>query len=434
MPMAHFTAIAFGKEGRLLEDGFLDPRNEQHGLAMDGVSCTLCHQIREAGLGQPSSFSGGFVIDTAERLIFGPYPISEEYAAMMQAASGYLAVQSQHITQARLCAVCHTLYTPYVDATGQIAGEFPEQMAYLELTHSNYQGTHACQDCHMPDAQGAVRISTVSDSWHSPFAQHVFVGGNAYMLEILRMFGEERRVTASSEHFEATKGRVVDQLQNRTATVAIEGLELSGSYLTATVAVQSLVGHKFPTGFPSRRTWIRFAVQDSDGGIVFECGAVNPDGSIVGNDNDTDPTKYETHYRVIASADQVQIYESIIRDSEGGVTTGLLQSAGYLKDNRLLPSGLDKDTASEDVAVHGQAMEDEDFSGGGDRILYTIELGNAERPFAVTVELLYQSVGYRWAQNLRRHEAPELARFLDYYEAVPNLPVVVARTTAEVGD
>jgi hypothetical protein len=59
-------------------------------------------------------------------------------------------------------------------------------------------------------------------------------------------------------------------------------------------------------------------------------------------------------------------------------------------------------------------------------------LGNVEGPFTVKVELLYQSVGYRWAQKMRRHEAPETDRFLGYYEAVPNRPVVVARATAEV--
>ena len=72
--------------------------------------------------------------------------------------------------------------------------------------------------------------------------------------------------------------------------------------------------------------------------------------------------------------------------------------------------------------------------GGGDRVPYTIELGSAEGPFTVTVELLYQSVGYRWAENMRRHESPEPDRFLGYYEVVSNRPVVVARATAEVGD
>jgi hypothetical protein len=438
MLMARFTAAVSDKEGRVLEDGFLDPENEQHTLAMDGVSCTVCHQISEAGLGQPDSFSGGFVMDTdrpaGERLTFGPYPVGKNLVQVMQSVSGFIPVQSQHITQAELCATCHTLYTPYVDATGQIAGEFPEQTPYLEWAHSDYRDTLVCQDCHMPAAQGTVRTSNTGGPPRSPFAQHVFVGGNAYMLEILRTFGEERRVTASSEQFEAKKGRVVDQLQSHTAILAIEEVELSGSQLIATVTIQSLVGHKFPTGFPSRRAWLHLAVQDTAGEIIFESGAVNPDGSVVGNDNDADPARYEPHYQGIDSSDQVQIYESIMRDSEGGVTTALLRGAGYLKDNRLLPSGFDKGTALEDIAVHGQAMEDADFLGNGDRVAYTVKLGSAEGPFTVTVELLYQSVGYRWAEKMRRHEAPEPTRFLDYYEAVPNLPVVVARATAEVGD
>jgi hypothetical protein len=438
MPMARLTAVTSGGEGKVLGDGFLDAENEQHTLAMDGVSCTLCHQISETGLGQPGSFSGGFVIDTdlpeGERLTFGPYPVGENLVRVMQSVSGFIPAEGLHVTQSELCATCHTLYTPYVDATGQIAGEFPEQTPYLEWTHSDYHQTQACQDCHMPAAQGAVGISTTGGPLRSPFAQHVFVGGNAYMLEILRTFGEERQVTASSEQFEAKKVQTVDQLQNHAATLAVEEVELSESHLGVTVVIQSLAGHKFPTGFPARRAWLHFTVQDAGEGVVFESGAVNPDGSIVGNDNDADPTQYESHYQVVASPDQVQIYESIMGDSEGDVTTVLLRGAGYLKDNRLLPSGFDKGTAFEDIAAYGQAMEDADFAGGGDRVPYAIELGDAEGPFTVTVELLYQSVGYRWAENLRRHEASEPARFLDYYEAVPNLPVVVARATAEVGD
>ena len=100
----------------------------------------------------------------------------------------------------------------------------------------------------------------------------------------------------------------------------------------------------------------------------------------------------------------------------------------------MLASGFEKAAASDDIAVYGEAVEDEDFLGGGDRVEYSVELGDAQGPFVVTVELLYQSVGYRWAQNLGRHDAPETVRFLDYYEAVPNLPVVVASTTAETGN
>ena len=61
-----------------------------------------------------------------------------------------------------------------------------------------------------------------------------------------------------------------------------------------------------------------------------------------GNDNDADPSRYEPHYSEIRSADQVEIYESILGDENGHVTTGLLAGVRYLKDNRLLPDGFDK--------------------------------------------------------------------------------------------
>jgi hypothetical protein len=70
MPMARFEAHASGQMGVVAShlDMFnakpaILPRNTA--LAMDGVSCTLCHQIRRDNFGMESSFDGGFVIDTA---------------------------------------------------------------------------------------------------------------------------------------------------------------------------------------------------------------------------------------------------------------------------------------------------------------------------------------------------------------------------------
>ncbi|UCC64172.1 MAG: hypothetical protein JSV36_03700 [Anaerolineae bacterium] len=437
-PMAHFTAVNAGQEGKLFGGGFLNRAHELHTLALDSVSCNLCHQIRKVGFGEPSTFSGGFVIDTelpaGERLAYGPYPVGKGLARIMQAASGFIPVQGLHIEQSELCATCHTLYTPYLDATGQIAGTFPEQTPYLEWVESDYMDTHSCQDCHMPLAQGRVRLSTTGGPPRSPFFQHTFVGGNAYMLGILNTFGQELQVNASAEQFAEKGTRVAEQLQNHTATLAIPEASLSGPELAVSVTVESQVGHKFPAGFPARRTWLRLTVQDAGGQKVFESGAVNADGSIVGNDNDTDPAASEPHYLQINQPDQVQIYEAIMHNAEGGVTTILLRSARYAKDNRLLPSGFDKRTADDDIAVHGRAADDENFVGGGDRVEFRVDVGDAKGPFTVTVQLLYQSISYRWADNLRRYDSPETARFIGYYETIPNLPLVVANATVEVGN
>ncbi len=66
---------------------------------------------------------------------------------------------------------------------------------------------------------------------------------------------------------------------------------------------------------------------DAAGAIVFESGAVGPDGAIVGNDNDADGSLYEIHYDTINRADQVQIYEAILSAVDGRVTTSVLDTA-----------------------------------------------------------------------------------------------------------
>ena len=145
-----------------------------------------------------------------------------------------------------------------------------------------------------------------------------------------------------------------------------------------------------------------------------------------------DPTRFEPHYSTITSADQVQIYEAILGDTDGRVTTTLLRAARYLKDNRILPTGFAKAGAPPDIAVRGDAAKDGDFAGGGDAVLYRVDVAGGVAPFAVTAELLYQSIGYRWADNLRRYRAPEIERFSSYYQAVSNLPVCVATASARV--
>jgi hypothetical protein len=438
MPMTRYSAARAGDQGQILDEGWTQPGHELHALAMDGVSCTLCHQILEDGFGASASFSGGFAIDSTSppgaREAFGPHPVRPGLSRVMQSTSGYIPVQSLHVKASELCATCHTLYTPYLDVDGQIAGEFPEQTPYLEWQASSFGGNIPCQACHMPPASGAVRLSITGGPPHSPFHQHVFTGGNAYMLRVLEYFGPDLAATASSEQFRQKQDQVADQLQRRTANLVLKDLSLDGSQLTTSVAITSMVGHKLPTGFPSRRAWIHLVVKDAGGQVVFESGGVRPNGSIAGNDNDADPDRYEPHYQQIETEDQVQIYESIMGSTEGKVTTTLLFGAGYLKDNRLPPSGFDKNAAGPDIAVYGAALQDEDFDDGGDQIQYVIDLGDAQRPFTVTAELLYQSIGYRWAENMRQHDAPEPARFLDYYDQIENRPVTIATTTAEVNE
>jgi len=241
MPMARFSLNRQGLTAPILDDGLLSPEHDLHSFAMDGVSCTLCHQIQETGFGLRSSYDGGFVIDAetpaGERTVYGPFAVDEAQAELMKGASGFVPAQGLHLSQSEMCATCHTLYTKFVDEAGQAGGEFPEQMVYFEWFYSGYRRGTTCQGCHMPEAQGGVRVATTSPTLRSPFSQHLFVGGNVYILRLLESFGEELGVTASAEDFQSTRGRTVDLLQTETAGISFKEVHVTGSYLTADVLV-----------------------------------------------------------------------------------------------------------------------------------------------------------------------------------------------------
>ena len=112
-------------------------------------------------------------------------------------------------------------------------------------------------------------------------------------------------------------------------------------------------------------------------------------------------------------------------DLNGSPTTALLSAVRYAKDNRLLPRGFDKRSASEDIAVIGSAAADEDFAGGGDRVRYSVRLGDAQGPFRIEAELWFQPVSYRWADNLRRYNSAETRRFIEFYDSMVSGSAVI---------
>jgi hypothetical protein len=168
--------------------------------------------------------------------------------------------------------------------------------------------------------------------------------------------------------------------------------------------------------------------------VRFESGRLQPDGAIVDNDNDVDAARFEPHYAMIEQADQVQIYEDIMVDSAGMPTTGLLKGVRYIKDNRLLPAGMLKAKAEEAIAVRGEAVSDADFDDGGDRVIYRVRVGDAPGPLRVEAQLLFQSIGYRWAQNLKPYEAAETRRFVGYYEATAQSSAVRVTSASAIDD
>ncbi|OJX40457.1 MAG: hypothetical protein BGO78_05530 [Chloroflexi bacterium 44-23] len=439
-PMAVFSNIASGEKSLLLgQQGILAPEHPLYELAVDGVSCTVCHQIPvnpADNLRHSGDLAINLDLSALERPIYGAFPITEQNAAIMKAASGYTAVQSEHVRESTICASCHELYLNFVQTDGTMStGEdlFYEQTPYSEWLASDVSEKSTCQSCHMPAADGAAPISNITpDNLVNPFARHTFSGGNVFMLNIFKQFGEELGIPGSASALDQHIQRTEELLQTETANVFVSLVEQQADTITFKVEVDVLTGHKFPTSFPSRRSWLHVTVSDANGLVIFESGAYDQTGKIFGNENDDNPLGYEPHYEIISAPDQVQIYEPIMKNSLGQVTTLQMQAAGYLKDNRLLPSGFDKQNPPLVSAVIGNALQDPTFTGGSDSLTYQVQTGAAQGPFTVQVDLLYQSVGYRWSQNVLDSQTDEALTFGRMLKQTGNIPVKIASQTIEI--
>jgi len=431
MPVTRYEAKLRGQPGQIFSHLPFNPKKAEGQQAEDGVDCSVCHQIGKEKLGTPASYNGEFVIDSPnfknQHPEYGPFDIVAGNQHIMQTSTGgFRPTDELHIRESKLCATCHTLITVARGTGGKKIGELNEQMPYPEWLHSDYKDKQTCQDCHMPKVEEQTPIAKVLAVPREGMHQHVFVAAEFFMQRMLNRYRDELSVAALRQELTAAADGTVAFLQAKAASINIDRLEVASGRLQAEVFVQNRAGHKLPTAFPSRRAWLHLVVRDRNHRIVFESGALNKDGSIHGNDNDADPTRFEPHYREIDRPDEVQIYESIMGDEHGQVTTGLLSAIGYLKDNRLLPYGFDKQTADKEIAVYGKAADDPNFTGAGDRIRYSIALGNAQGPFDVEVELWYQPIGYRWANNLKPYDnAAEPRRFNTYFDSMESATAVM---------
>lgn len=426
-PMTHHDAVLNDQPAPRLAQAVEDM------AADDGVSCTVCHMISPEGLGTKATFSGRPKIND-ERKIFGPFADVEERP--MRGQVNYTPTQGEHIRSAGLCASCHTLYTNHHGT------EFPEQTPYLEWRNSEFNNeregadpkkTRTCQQCHMP-SQDKVRIarSPMGFDYRVPeregYRSHAFIGGNAFMLDMLREHRGDLYVEAENDQLRAMAAATRQQLAERTARLAIADVARKDGLLEFSLQVQNLTGHKFPTGYPARRAWLKVEVLVG-GKRVFVSGDCNDEGRIVGVEDEM----RVPHTDRITKPSDVVIYEMVANDPDGQPTTYLTKMVERRKDTRLLPRGFDmRGPHTSDIAPIGIGG-DEDFRGGGDRVACRIALPDgAAGECEIVATLHYQTVPPVWVDALRTVEAEEAKRFVGYYDAASKKPETVAQARQSV--
>ena len=465
-------------------------------LARDGVSCAVCHHMSddEQNLDDPSAYTGRFPVGPAD-VLYGPYPSGESDVKVgdnvipvpMKNSVGIVPIFGAQVGQAALCASCHTIVLPVYDAKGnQVKTDF-EQTTYLEWQNSSYLN-QPCQGCHMPDTFKGTKlefqIANIEDSDfpvvpetgmqtslpvdqlilqnRTFYARHFLNGINLFALEMFDQFRTDLGLymvdgllpaalqgTVSAQKNAVDSGVIL--AQTMTAGVTINSATKNGGQLLADVRIQNLAGHNLPSGVSFRRAFLDFQVLDAQGNVLWESGGTNPDGVIIdtaGNPLLTEffsPTQqsFQPHFwtgNPITSDQQVEIYEEMIRDPQGQLTTSFLSLDDKVKDNRIQPQGRSASGPYADILAPVGTGADPSYQGGcGCSVVrYQLPLtGGLTNAARVQATLYYQSIPpYYLRQRAEDASGPDTARLVKFtneldvnkYTEISNWKLKIAST------
>ncbi len=428
--------------------GSVPRRQQTYGaLARDGISCTACHRISPDGLGTESGYTGNFVTDPPPQ-VNGPY--EHVVTKPMQNAIGVTPGFGAQTLSSELCGSCHAILLPVFRNDGRQAGFKYEQTTYLEWLNSDFASgrprEQQCQGCHMPTHyQGkelAFKIANFESSDFPPtthrlpdadihaterehYARHSLHGLNIFLNQMFQQFplllGFRQGTFFSRSDQDLPplllgEELMTDMARSQTASVEISRLARTRRGILASVTVTNHTGHDFPSGVGFRRAFLEVLVRDASGEVLWASGRTNGLGAILdGTSDEVLPSEqpvrfpgapFQPHYQLVTEGNQVQIYQELVADSAGELTTSFLQRFRELKDNRIRPKGydprfyatFDSPFIRELARTPGRARFDRDYTDprrtGSDRIEYWITLDPETLAQAdnVQVTLYYQSI------------------------------------------
>lgn len=419
-PQGHYTAILRGEPHYTMADLLLDT------IGLDGVGCGSCHMMSAEGLGELNS--GALNYDTT-RTIYGPFP--GPFAGPMTEFLGYTPTYAPHINDAGLCASCHSLVVETHDLEGNNLGtEFVEQATYQEWQNSFYENNQSCQHCHIPQLEEEIVISSGYSflEGRAPFGRHDLVGANTMMLGLMQENKQELGIEASNQDYAETIQKTFDMLQMQSLDLTLEYQKETLDSLFFALELKNKAGHKFPSGYPSRRATVEFVVTTELGDTLFQSGVHESNYEVKGRDDD-----FENHYDIINSEEQVQIYEFVIGDVNGNPTTVLERGAMGLKDNRLAPLGFTTThEAYDSTRIVGRADFDSNFNKdngtegtGKDSLFYHIPLNGYFGAVNVSAKVWYQSLPPAWMTEMFAETTPEIETFRVMFDNADRSPVLV---------
>ncbi len=420
-PMGKYTSMFHGTAHYGLANLAVDT------LGQDGVSCESCHTI---GTSVGQTFSGIIPYDTS-RNVYGPF--EDPFVGPMQLYEGYTPTFSDHMNESRICSSCHTLITQSVDMSGTYTGgTFVEQATYHEYLNSQFPGDDiTCQTCHMPHVEDPVIIANGFSNLvpRYPFNQHVFAGANSFMLTMIRNNKLSLGTSVEDWKFDSTIVATNRLLREQSIDFDLQFDSLSNNIGYFTTRIKNKAGHKFPSGYPSRRAILQLLVTDATEDTIFRSGTFTNDYRVVG-----ETPAFEGHHDVITQSDRPQIYELVMGDVNGNFTSVLERAAVILKDNRIPPVGFTTASSVYDtVRISNDALADPDFNKvnsvegtGIDLVHFQVPVSGAIGNITIHASVFYQSVPPKWLDEMFALNSPEIDSFRTMFNNADQTPVFVA--------
>ncbi|MFI5218165.1 MAG: T9SS type A sorting domain-containing protein [Bacteroidia bacterium] len=420
-PMGRYNAFYHG----IANYGLIDLATDS--LGADGVSCASCHTI-DPSVG--STYSGIIPYDTT-RNIYGPF--TNPVQGPMQLYEGYTPLFSTHMDQSRVCSSCHTLITQTVDTNGvYTGGTFVEQATYQEYLNSNFPAdTIKCQTCHMPHLDDAIIIANGQAALQPrfPFNQHMFVGANSFMLTMIKDNKAQLGIITDDWKFDSTIFATNIMLTEKSIAFDLQLDSATNDTGYFKVRIENKAGHKFPSGYPSRRAVVQFIVTDAPGDTVFKSGTFTNDYRVTG-----ETLQFEPHHNNINQSDIPQIYEMVMGDVNNNFTSVLERGAVLLKDNRIPPGGFTTTHSAYDtVKISNDALADDDFNkvntvegSGVDLVHYRVPVATAVGNLSIYARVYYQAVPPKWVDELFTYSSAEIDSFQNMFNNADQTPLLIA--------
>jgi len=419
-PMGRYTAMFHGQTNYGIAE------LETDSLGLDGVACGSCHMI-DPSVG--STFSGEIPYDT-NHVEYGPF--GSPFTGPMVLYEGITPVFSNHVSKARMCSSCHTLITQTADLSGNLTGgEFVEQATYHEYLNSSYAGTNTtCQSCHMPRINEPIVISNgiLSLQGRFPFNQHTFAGANYFMLSLIKNNKVALGINADDAKFDSSLVATSNMLKFQSLDVNLFLDSTLNDTAYFRVKLKNKTGHKFPSGYPSRRAVVQFVVTDASNDTLFKSGTFTNTYRVVGEAN-----QFEVHHNMINQNDVPQIYEMVMGDVNSNVTTVLERAATPLKDNRIPPLGFTTAHSTYDtVKIIGAAISDDDFNktnaiegSGMDYVHYRVPLNGFSGSMQAKAKVYYQSVPPKYTDEMFAFNSTPINTFKTMFQNADQTPFLV---------